>query len=71
MEPDLLGSEMLTGGGFFELIDREFVGAHLYPGVPIVADGERWVTGRPAPTLGQHNGAVRSEPWLRETAAVE
>ncbi len=70
-EPDVLGSEMLNNAGFWELIDREFVGAHLYPGVPIVADGERWQTGVPAPTLGQHSAEIRRSPWLREAAAVE
>ena len=70
-EPDLVGSTMLAGAGFWELIDREFVGAHLYPGVPILADGERWQTGIPAPTLGQHTDDLRRGPWRREPAAVE
>jgi crotonobetainyl-CoA:carnitine CoA-transferase CaiB-like acyl-CoA transferase len=70
-EPDVLASEMLLDAGFWELIDREFVGTHLYPGVPIVADGERWQTGIPAPTLGQHSAEIRRTPWGREAAAVE
>jgi crotonobetainyl-CoA:carnitine CoA-transferase CaiB-like acyl-CoA transferase len=70
-EPDLVGSGMLAGAGFWELIDREFVGAHLYPGVPIVADGARWESGVPAPTLGQHDAEVAASPWGRERTTVE
>lgn len=54
-EAELLFAEPFAGAGFWESVDRAYVGTHLYPGLPIVTAGERPSSSLPAPLLGQHN----------------
>ncbi|MEX0683376.1 MAG: CoA transferase [Dehalococcoidia bacterium] len=60
-EPDVLGNEQLLQRGFMQMITRDHVGTHPYPG-PVIgsgaaADGLR----SPAPTIGQHNRDILGE----------
>ncbi len=59
--PAVMADEQIQARGYFVPVDRAVVGTHLYPGAvarfsqtPLEAD-------RPAPLLGEHNGAVLRE----------
>jgi crotonobetainyl-CoA:carnitine CoA-transferase CaiB-like acyl-CoA transferase len=54
----LLLDRQLSAAGFWESLDRAFVGRHVAPRPPIRLDGESPSLKRPAPTLGQHNAEV-------------
>lgn len=53
-EGETLGLEPLLASGFWQGIEREPVGFHLYPSLAYSMDGERPVPEIPAPFLGQH-----------------
>jgi crotonobetainyl-CoA:carnitine CoA-transferase CaiB-like acyl-CoA transferase len=55
-EPDVLASAMAAT--FFEPQEREYVGLHLYPGLPMSTAAGRLPAGVPAPTLGEHNDEI-------------
>lgn len=55
-EPDLLTSNLMTG--FYAGQEREPVGYHLYPVLPMVRGGEHVLPESPAPHLGEHNAEV-------------
>jgi crotonobetainyl-CoA:carnitine CoA-transferase CaiB-like acyl-CoA transferase len=57
-EADVLSCEPFSSAGFFQPQDRAVVGMHLYPSLAIRSKGERALTHRPAPTLGEHNDEV-------------
>jgi crotonobetainyl-CoA:carnitine CoA-transferase CaiB-like acyl-CoA transferase len=57
-EADQLQWEVLSANGFFEGYEREHVGFHLYPSVPVVTSAGRPQPPMAAPTLGQHNAEV-------------
>lgn len=57
-EADLLGGERRIGPGFWEGVEREVTGFHLYPSLPILLGGERPRPPFAAPTLGQHNQEI-------------
>lgn len=65
-ESELLSSEPFASSAFFVGEEREVVGFHLYPTLPIIADGERAHPSRPAPTLGQHNNEILAGMGLSE-----
>ena len=62
----LLFDPQLSAVGFWESLDRAFVGRRAAPRPPIRLDGESPPLKRPAPTLGQHNAEV-----LGETAGLD
>ena len=55
---DLIAAEPFASNDFFEGLEREVVGFHLYPGLPVLRDGARMSPKRPAPMLGGHNEEV-------------
>lgn len=59
--PELLADANLNARGFFETVDRPFVGSHPYPGVTIRMSRTPAHIREPAPTLGQHNRLVIQE----------
>jgi len=65
-ESELLTGEPFASSAFFVGEEREVVGFHLYPTLPIIADGERAHPSRPAPTLGQHNNEILAGMGLSE-----
>ncbi|MBA4179197.1 MAG: hypothetical protein C0506_01275 [Anaerolinea sp.] len=70
-EAEVLFNEPMASSGFWQLEEREVVGTHLYPGLPISTAGERPAPTGPAPTLGQHNVEVLSAMGLDATAIDE
>jgi len=70
-EADVLFAEPMASSGFWELLEREVVGTHFYPGLPISTAGERPLPGGPAPTLGQHNAEVLAAMGLGQGAIDE
>ncbi|MEP7217062.1 MAG: CoA transferase, partial [Anaerolineaceae bacterium] len=63
-EAELLFSEPFADAGFWENVDRAYVGTHLYPGLPMTSDGVRPGTALAAPLLGEHNVEVLSAMGL-------
>jgi crotonobetainyl-CoA:carnitine CoA-transferase CaiB-like acyl-CoA transferase len=57
-ESEVLALEPLQEAGFWSPEDREVVGFHLYPTLPVRMDGGRPLPARPAPILGQHTAEV-------------
>jgi crotonobetainyl-CoA:carnitine CoA-transferase CaiB-like acyl-CoA transferase len=57
-EGEVLGLEPLLMSNFWQGMDREPVGFHLYPTVAYHRAGERPITELPAPFLGQHTDEV-------------
>ena len=70
-EGETLGLEPLLVSGFWQGMDREPVGYHLYPSVAYSAGGERPLPDRPAPLLGEHTGEVLAAMGYDETARDE
>jgi crotonobetainyl-CoA:carnitine CoA-transferase CaiB-like acyl-CoA transferase len=58
---DLPNDPQLRATGFWQWLERPFVGRHLVPAAPYRLDGVAPPLVRPAPTLGQHNQEVLSE----------
>ena len=58
---DLPNDPALRTAGFWQWLERPFVGRHLVPAAPYRLDGVAPPLARPAPTLGQHNQEVLSE----------
>ena len=59
LRSDVLGySEQLSAGGFWQEIERRYVGRHINPAAPFMYDGRRLTLRRPAPTLGEHTAEV-------------
>ena len=65
-ESDLLAAEPFASSGFFTGEERDVVGYHFYPSLPVVADGKRAGAFGPAPTLGQHNTEILAAMGLAE-----
>lgn len=62
MKPsDLLADDQLWESGFFVLLDREFVGAHPYPGPVVRLHDTPAVIERAAPRYGEHTDEVLGE----------
>lgn len=59
-EAEVLAIEPLAGSGFWQGMDREPVGFHLYPTMAYSLAGERPLAELPAPFLGQHTEEVLS-----------
>ena len=57
-EPGVLALEPLAASGFWVGEEREPVGFHLYPSLPIVVNGEHHPVEGPAPHLGEHTEEV-------------
>ena len=57
-EADILAGEPFLTTGFFEPFEREHVGTHLYPSLPVHRQGVRPQPPGAAPTLGEHNGSI-------------
>ncbi len=55
---DLLDSDHLRARGFFVEVAHPEAGSLAYPGAPYRLGRTPWQIRSPAPTLGQHNGAV-------------
>jgi crotonobetainyl-CoA:carnitine CoA-transferase CaiB-like acyl-CoA transferase len=58
---DLPNDPQLRAAGFWQWLERPFIGRHLVPAAPYRLDGVAPPLARPAPTLGQHNHEVLSE----------
>jgi crotonobetainyl-CoA:carnitine CoA-transferase CaiB-like acyl-CoA transferase len=58
---DLPNDPQLLAAGFWQWLERPFIGRHLVPLPPYRLDGVPPPLARPAPTLGQHNREVLSE----------
>jgi crotonobetainyl-CoA:carnitine CoA-transferase CaiB-like acyl-CoA transferase len=50
--------EQVRARGFFEQVTHPVAGTHEYPGAAWLLDGERPLSRRPAPLLGEHNREV-------------
>jgi crotonobetainyl-CoA:carnitine CoA-transferase CaiB-like acyl-CoA transferase len=48
----------LLAGGFWDQMERRYVGRHFMAAAPFAYDGRRPALRRPAPTLGEHTGEV-------------
>jgi crotonobetainyl-CoA:carnitine CoA-transferase CaiB-like acyl-CoA transferase len=57
-EADVLGLEPLVVSGFWQGMDREPVGFHMYPTLAYSRAGDRPLAETPAPLLGQHTDDV-------------
>ena len=58
---DLPNDPQLRAAGFWQWLERPFIGRHSVPAAPYRLDGVAPPLARPAPTLGQHNQEVLSE----------
>ena len=58
---DLPNDPQLLAAGFWQWLERPFIGRHVVPLAPYRLDGVPPPLARPAPTLGQHNQDVLSE----------
>ena len=58
---DLPNDPQLREAGFWQWLERPFIGRHLVPLAPYRLDGVPLLLSRPGPTLGQHNQEVLSE----------
>ncbi len=70
-EGETLGLEPLLASGFWQGMDREPVGFHLYPSLAYSVAGERPMPQFPAPFLGQHTVEVLSAMGLDEAAIAD
>ncbi|HEV2531413.1 CaiB/BaiF CoA-transferase family protein [Phenylobacterium sp.] len=55
---DLSWDEQLIAGGFWDWMERRYVGRHLMPAAPWTYDGARPALRLPAPVLGEHTGEL-------------
>jgi crotonobetainyl-CoA:carnitine CoA-transferase CaiB-like acyl-CoA transferase len=69
-EADLLQADPFATRDFFEGMDREVVGFHMYPSLPVSQAGARPRASSAAPTLGQHTAEVLAG-FGYDAAAVE
>lgn len=67
-ESDVLGLEPLLAADFWQGMEREPVGFHLYPTVAYNRGGARPLTGRPAPVVGQHTEEILAALGYSEAA---
>lgn len=70
-EPGVLALEPLAASGFWVGEDREPVGFHLYPSLPIIASGVHFEVGGPAPQLGEHTEEVLRGMGLGDSELAE
>lgn len=72
-EPAVLALEPLVASGFWVGEEREPVGSHLYPSLPIILYGEHHTVAGPAPHLGEHTVEVLKGMGISEAdlAALE
>ena len=68
---DLPHDPQLVAAGFWQWLERPFIGRYLAPSAPYRLDGVSPPLARPAPTLGQHNQEVLSERLGLGAAEVE
>jgi crotonobetainyl-CoA:carnitine CoA-transferase CaiB-like acyl-CoA transferase len=62
--PELLASPQLAARDFFHEVKHPEVGSHLQPGMGFRLSRSPWRAERPAPRLGEHNGALLEQrPW--------
>ncbi|WP_271574597.1 CaiB/BaiF CoA-transferase family protein [Bradyrhizobium sp. CCBAU 11361] len=57
---DLLKDPHLSSRGFLQAVEREFIGLHPQPSMPIREGKEPYAIRAAAPTLGQHNAEILS-----------
>lgn len=55
---DVVADPHLKARGFYHYLEREFVGLHPVPSLPIRQGGRPFSAGQTAPTLGQHNAPI-------------
>jgi len=55
---DLLDDAHLIARGYWQPVDRPYMGVHQQPSAPFREDGAAYAVRMPAPTLGQHNDEV-------------
>ncbi|HMO94778.1 MAG TPA: CoA transferase, partial [Tepidiformaceae bacterium] len=67
-EPGVLALEPLAASGYWAGEDREPVGFHFYPSLPIIAAGTHLNAEGPAPLLGQHTAEVLHGMGLDDSA---
>jgi crotonobetainyl-CoA:carnitine CoA-transferase CaiB-like acyl-CoA transferase len=67
-EADLFAFPPVASHDYFQGCDREVVGFHLYPGLPLLHEGERLSVERPAPLLGEHTDEVLSRVVGEDTS---
>jgi crotonobetainyl-CoA:carnitine CoA-transferase CaiB-like acyl-CoA transferase len=68
---DLPNDPQLRAAGFWQWLERPFIGRHLVPAAPYRLDGVAPPLIRPAPTLGQHNQEILTERLGLGVADVE
>ncbi|MGL3104472.1 CoA transferase [Bradyrhizobium sp. BR 1432] len=57
---DLLEDRHLSSRGFLQAVERDFIGLHPQPSMPIREGKEPYAIRAAAPTLGQHNAEILS-----------
>ena len=75
---DLFSDEHFRKRGFWQAIERDFIGRQTFPGRPFIMSGTPWQLRRPAPTLGEHTVEILTALGydsadiiaLRQTGAV-
>ncbi|HMO53102.1 MAG TPA: hypothetical protein PJ994_01235, partial [Tepidiformaceae bacterium] len=67
-ELGVLALEPLAASGYWAGEDREPVGFHFYPSLPIIAAGTHLNAEGPAPLLGQHTAEVLHGMGLDDSA---
>ncbi|MGE0599696.1 MAG: CoA transferase [Dehalococcoidia bacterium] len=70
-EGETLGLEPLLVSGFWQGMEREPVGFHLYPSLAYSSSGERPMPKIPAPFLGQHTEEVLSAMGIARAEIAE
>ena len=55
---DVIESPQYRARGYFVDIEHPAIGMATYPGAPFLMSKTPWQAKSPAPTLGQHNGAI-------------
>ena len=58
---EVLRDPQFAHRGFFEDVEHPVMGNLMFPGVPFSMESTPWLSGRPAPSVGQHNTAELGE----------
>ena len=58
---EVLRDPQFAHRGFFEDVEHPVMGNLMFPGAPFSMESTPWLSGRPAPSVGQHNTAELGE----------